>query len=165
MEKKKVGSQVKGNIGIAKNNLRVVCREMTYLLADTYLVYLKTQNCHWNVKGPHFVSLHRLFEQQYTELAEAIDEIAERLVALGSYVNASFLNFKKESRLQEIKSFLLAEKMIDELLSDHERIICFSRKLSLLAEKARDLATVDLMAKRIAVHEKSAWILRSLQCS
>jgi starvation-inducible DNA-binding protein len=140
---------------------KTLSTHLQHLLADTYAIYLKTQNFHWNVKGSHFFSLHLLFEKQYTEMAEAIDEIAERVQALGFYVEASFSLFQKNSCIPEVKKGSTAEKMVEQLLADHEVLIECARKIGELAEKEGDQATVDLIARRLGVHEKFSWFLKS----
>lgn len=137
-----------------------IAEELRHYLADSYSVYLKTQNFHWNVKGPNFFALHLMFEKQYEELAAAADEIAERIVALGFYVHASFSDFKKCCITEAFKP-IPAKKMIEQLVSDHEAVIFCARKIATLAEEEKDQATVDLMARRLGSHEKMAWMLRS----
>jgi starvation-inducible DNA-binding protein len=143
------------------HNRQAISDVLARLLADTYAVYLKTQNFHWNITGPEFFSLHILFEKQYTELSVAIDEIAERIRALGFYVEGSFEAFKKMSSIKDSDKVLSARDMIQLLLDGHEVLIRHARHLSALAEKENDPATVDLMGRRLNVHEKFAWMLRS----
>lgn len=128
------------------------------LLADTYAVYLQTQNCHWNLQGSYFYSLHKLLESQYEELAEAIDEIAERIRALGFFIDASFVGFQKKISIAEGDD---PKKKIPVLIQGHESIVSFARTLSQVAEKEGDFATVDLMGRRLNVHEKFVWMLKS----
>ncbi len=138
-----------------------IADELTHFLADTYILYLKTQNFHWNVKGPHFYSLHKMFEAQYLELATAIDEIAEQIRALGSYTPASFSQFTNLSSLKEATSAISAENMIQELLKDHETMVSHSTIIITKAQKAQDESTADILIQRQKAHEKTAWMLKS----
>lgn len=139
-----------------------VADELTHFLADTYAVYLKTQNFHWNVKGPLFAALHKLFEEQYQELAEAVDEIAERIRALGSNVPASFSHFSKLSSIkEELMTDISAEEMIKRLLADHETMAKQTTSIIKKTQQAEDEATTDMLIQRLRAHEKTAWMLRS----
>lgn len=131
------------------------------LLADTYTLYLKTQNFHWNVTGPHFHSLHRMFEEEYTELAGAVDEIAERIRALGVRAPASFTEFSKLTSISEETSTPNATDMVKKLLKDHESVIDHLQQLMPVAQEAGDEATLDLLITRTEIHQKTAWMLRS----
>src|SRR6266404_1348661 len=111
------------NIGMNATDCKEIADSLSQLLADTYTLYLKTQNFHWNVKGPHFYSLHKMFEEQYQELAAAVDEIAERIRALGSYTPASFSQFASLSSLKEATSEINADTIIQKLLKDHEAMM------------------------------------------
>lgn len=142
-------------------NTSQVTENLSHLLANTYAIALKTQNFHWNVTGPQFYSLHKLFEEQYDELIEATDEIAERIRALGKFAPASFSQFAKLSTIKDENSVPAATDMLKKLVKDHETIIEFIRDAIPHAEKAEDEATVDLLVTRIEVHEKTAWMLRS----
>lgn len=146
--------------GMTEQGRKKIADELNHYLADSYCVYLKTQNFHWNVKGPHFYALHLLFEKHYEELANAADEIAERIAALGFYVHASLSAFKK-CCIEEENKPIEAKKMIQQLVEDHEAVICCAREIATLAEEEKDQATVDLMARRLGSHEKMAWMLRS----
>lgn len=148
-------------LGIAKKALNEVIEEMSDFLADSYALYLKTQNFHWNVTGPEFFSLHLLFNKQYDELADAVDEIAERLRSLGAYVDATFSAFHKRSSIPESKKKISAKQMIKELLEGHEAISRMGRPLIPKFQELRDEATADLLIKRLGVHEKAAWMLRA----
>jgi len=148
------------NNGITEPSRMAISEGLSRFLADTYALYLKTQNFHWNVRGPEFYSLHLLFEKQYQDLAEAVDEIAERIVALGFYVDATFSAFQK-CCIKEVKKSIPPKKMIEQLVSDHEAVIRCAREIATLAEEEKDQATVDLMARRLGSHEKMAWMLRS----
>jgi starvation-inducible DNA-binding protein len=135
---------------------------LAHLLADTYTLYLKTQNFHWNVTGPHFHDLHLFFEAEYKLLADATDVIAERLRALGEFAPASFSKFLMLTSLQEAKHPLSAHQMIKELLHDHETIASHLSKLFETADKQGDQVTLDLFIERKNAHDKSAWMLRSM---
>lgn len=134
---------------------------LSHLLADTYVLYLKTQNFHWNVEGPNFIAYHKLFEEQYLALAGATDLIAERIRALGALAPASFKKFSMLTSLDEAGSHLSAEDMIKELLKDHETISKQFEKLFAAAQKCKDEATLDLYIERKREHDKIAWMLRS----
>ena len=136
--------------------------ELSTLLADTYILYLKTHNYHWNVTGPMFQTLHLMFETQYTELAQAVDTIAERIRALGVYAPGSYSQFSKLSSLQEETEVPKAMVMVENLTLDNEKVVRTARSILLTAEKAEDEATLDLITQRIQIHEKTAWMLRSL---
>jgi starvation-inducible DNA-binding protein len=131
------------------------------LLADSYTLYLKTHSYHWNVTGPMFTTLHTLFETQYTELALAVDEIAERIRALDAPSPGSYSQFSELSRVKEDTSVPKATDMIRNLVADMGTVVDTARNLVRAAEEAGDDATVDLGVRRIEVHEKAAWMLRS----
>jgi starvation-inducible DNA-binding protein len=153
---------MKLNIDIKDSDRQHLVTVLSGLLADTYLLYLKTQNFHWNVTGPHFHDLHLMFEDQYKLLADAVDEIAERIRALGGETPATFTQFLKLTSLQEPKiAQIKAQEMIRELLADHEKIIREAREWFDIAETASDDASADLFAERLREHEKLAWMLRS----
>jgi starvation-inducible DNA-binding protein len=134
---------------------------LSRLLADSYVLYLKTHNFHWNVKGPMFTTLHTLFETHYTELALAVDEIAERIRALGAIAPGSFSAFSKLAKVQEAEGVPKATEMIRELTDDQAKVTAAAKKVVELAEADGDDATADLGIKRIQVHEKNAWMLVS----
>ncbi|MCC2666333.1 MAG: ferritin-like domain protein DpsA family [Gammaproteobacteria bacterium] len=138
-----------------------VADELIHCLADTYLLYLKTQNFHWNVKGSQFYFLHKMFEEQYQALAIAVDDIAERIRALGCYTPASFSQFSNLSSLKEVTTELNAETMIEKLLQDHEIMIDHLTSIITKAQQAQDEGTADLLIQRLKEHEKTAWMLRS----
>jgi len=146
---------------IKKQHLQKVADELTHLLADTYTLYLKTQNFHWNVTGPLFPQLHLLFESQYQELADAVDVIAERIRALGCFAPATFSEFQKLSSLKEDKGSISARDMVKKLMKDHETVSHLLSTIFEKAEKANDQATIDLLTERMRVHDKTAWMLRS----
>jgi starvation-inducible DNA-binding protein len=134
---------------------------LSRLLADSYLLYLKTHNFHWNVKGPMFTTLHTLFMTQYTELALAIDEIAERIRALGAVAPGSFSAYSKLAQVQEAEGVPKAIEMIRDLAGDQAKVTSAAKKVVEMAEAAGDDATADLGIQRIQVHEKNAWMLES----
>lgn len=150
------------NTGIDAANRKVLAGKLGQLLADSYLLYLKTHNFHWNVTGPQFTSLHLLFEQFYTELATAVDEIAERIRALGHPAPGSYQQFRELSQLPEETGVPASGQMIEQLVAGQEIVIATARALVPLAEEANDDATADLATQRIQLHEKNAWMLRSL---
>ncbi|MFN2317884.1 MAG: Dps family protein [Gemmatimonadales bacterium] len=131
------------------------------LLADSYTLYTKSHNYHWNVTGPMFTTLHTLFEQQYTELATAIDEIAERIRSLGARAPGSFSEFVKLASVRDDTSSPAATKMIRNLLADQEAVAKSARLVVEAAEKVNDVASADLGTRRMDVHQKHAWMLRS----
>ncbi len=138
-----------------------IADELKHFLADTYALYLKTQNFHWNVKGADFYSLHKMFEAQYLELAEAVDEIAERLRAIGSYTPASFSQFAQLTSIEEEKNEITAKEMLQKLAKDHESMAQSSLHMIPKAQKAHDEGTADLLIQRSKIHEKTAWMLKS----
>ena len=135
--------------------------QASHVLADSYTLYLKTHNFHWNVTGPMFSTLHLLFETQYTELALAVDEIAERIRSIGHVAPGTYRQFAELSTVKELDSIPKATDMI-RILADDQRIVAESaRKLIGIAEEAGDQATADLMTRRVDVHEKNAWMLEA----
>jgi len=139
-----------------------VADSLAHLLADTYVLYLKTQNFHWNVTGPHFSEYHKLFEEQYQQLAGATDVIAERLRALDIIAPASFSQFLMLTSIKEAEGDLPAQSMIQKLLYDHELIAKQLTKMFVWAQKENDEVTLDLFIQRKTEHDKTAWMLRSL---
>lgn len=150
------------NIGINEVERREIAGELSKVLADSYTLYLKTHNFHWNVEGPQFQTLHLLFEQQYIELATAVDVIAERIRTLGYPAPGSYAAFSKLTSIPEEEGVPAAQEMIRQLVLGHEEIIRSSRNLLKIAENVSDAPTAGLMAERMQVHEKAAWMLRSL---
>jgi starvation-inducible DNA-binding protein len=132
------------------------------LLADTYTLYLKTQGFHWNVTGPRFYDLHKLFEEQYTELAAANDEIAERIRALGAKAPASYAEFKAFASVVEETGEPSAEEMLRQLLSDNRSAVRTAQRVVETAEAGGDVGSADLATQRIRSHEKAAWMLEAL---
>ena len=153
---------MKIDIGIAKDDRKRLADELGKLLADSYTLYLKTHNYHWNVTGPMFQTLHLMFEQQYTELAMAVDLVAERIRALGRPAPGSYVAFARLSSVSDSEELPRALEMVRELVTAHETVIRTARDVVKLAESATDQATADLGTQRLQVHEKTAWMLRSL---
>lgn len=134
---------------------------LTAALADSYALYLKTQNYHWNVEGPHFYALHKMFEEQYDDLASAIDEIAERIRGLGHKAPGTFAAFQKHTQITDGDNKAKATSMVDELHQDNQKIVKTLTDAMNAAQAANDESTADLMIARIQHHEKVAWMLRS----
>ncbi len=150
------------NIGINEQDRIATAGGLARLLADTYTLYLKTHNFHWNVKGPMFNTLHLMFEAQYTELATAVDEIAERIRALGVAAPGSYKQFSALTCIEEATGDLTAEQMIAQLVQDQESVVRTARSVFPEAENASDEPTADLLTQRMQSHEKTAWMLRSM---
>ena len=153
---------MKIDIGIPEEQRTSIVEGLGRLLADSYTLYLKTHNFHWNVTGPMFTTLHLLFEQQYTELATAVDLIAERIRSLGAPAPGSYRDFGRLSKVPEAEGVPAATDMLRALVSDHETVVRTARSVFPAAEKGGDEATADLLTQRLQVHEKTAWMLRSL---
>lgn len=150
------------NIGIGEQDRQDIANGLSKLLADTYTLYLKTHNFHWNVTGPMFQTLHLMFETQYTELALAVDLIAERIRSLGVYAPGTYKQFSALSSIKEEDGIPKAQDMIRLLVEGQESVVRTARSLYEVVEKANDEATADLLTQRIQLHEKTAWMLRSL---
>ena len=150
------------NIGIEPADREAIATGLNHLLADTYSLYLKTHSFHWNVTGPMFNTLHLMFEEQYTELALAVDVIAERVRALGARALGSYSAYAKLTKITEDNGVSSAREMIQELLEGQEVVIRNARSLYPVVQQADDEATADLLTQRIQLHEKTAWMLRSL---
>jgi starvation-inducible DNA-binding protein len=150
------------DIGITAEDRARLAQELSVLLADSYTLYLKTHYFHWNVTGPMFQTLHLMFEQHYTELALAVDTVAERIRALGHPAPGSYAAFSKLSNIKDTESVPPAKEMIALLVEGHETVVRTARKLTGVAEEAGDQATADLATQRLQLHEKTAWMLRSL---
>ncbi len=150
------------DIGIKPSDRKEIAKGVSKLLADTYTLYLKTHYFHWNVTGPMFNSLHLMFETQYTELAIAVDDIAERIRALDEYAPGTYSQFAKLSSIPESKDVPNATEMIKELVEGHEAVCRTARSVFPAANKADDEATADLLTQRLQIHEKTAWMLRSM---
>lgn len=150
------------DIGIPDKERKKIADGLSRLLADTYTLYLKTHNYHWNVEGPMFQTLHTMFETQYTELALAVDLIAERIRALGHYAPGSYAQYAKLSSISEETGVPAAQDMIKNLVKGNEAVSKTARELFPVVEKSSDEPTADLLTQRMQIHEKTAWMLRSL---
>lgn len=153
---------MKVNTGIAESARSEIAEGLSRLLADTYTLYLKTHGYHWNVTGPMFRSLHLMFEEQYMELRDAVDEIAERIRALGHLAPGSYSEFGKLSSVRDEDGAPEAAAMVERLVEGHEAVIGTAREVVKTAEAADDVATADLATQRINTHEKAAWMLRAM---
>jgi starvation-inducible DNA-binding protein len=154
--------EMKINIGIEESERREIAKGLSRLLADSYTLYLKTHNFHWNVTGPMFQTLHLMFETQYTELAEAVDLVAERIRALGFPAPGTYRDFLELSSIQEETTVPSATRMIELLVEGHEAVVRTARQMFTVVDRNQDEATADLLTQRMQVHEKTAWMLRSL---
>ena len=150
------------NNGISEKNGEVIVKGLSKILADSYTLYLKTHNFHWNVTGSMFQTLHLLFEKQYTELALAVDQIAERIRALGYFAPASYAQFSQLTSIKEETTHIDASAMIRQLIEGQEVVVRAARELFPVVDEAGDEATMDLLTQRMDIHEKNAWMLRSL---
>ena len=150
------------DIGIPEKERGVIAKGLSRLLADSYTLYLKTHNFHWNVTGPMFQTLHLMFETQYTELALAVDEIAERIRSLGVFAPGSYAEFARLTGIKESSGAVEDKEMIRQLIDGQETVIRTARTIFPDAEKGGDQATIDLLTRRLQLHEKTAWMLRSL---
>ncbi len=153
---------MKIDIGIKEADRKEIAQGLSHLLADTYTLYLKTHNFHWNVTGPMFQTLHLMFETQYNELALAVDLIAERIRTLGVPAPGTYQEFAQLTSIKEAKGVPTAREMIAQLVEGQEAVIRTARNVFPAAEKANDQPTADLLTQRMQVHEKTAWMLRSL---
>lgn len=148
--------------GLSEKDRQAIAEGLSRLLADTYTLYLKTHNFHWNVTGPMFNTLHLMFEEQYNELALAVDVIAERIRALGVYAPGSYRQYAELTTIDEETGVPAAEEMIAQLVKGQEAVVKTARSVFPLAEKAGDEPTADLLTQRMQIHEKTAWMLRSM---
>ncbi|MBW4447398.1 MAG: DNA starvation/stationary phase protection protein [Spirirestis rafaelensis WJT71-NPBG6] len=160
MQTQETGKNV--NIGIDDTSRAKIAEGLSRLLADTYTLYLKTHNFHWNVKGPMFQTLHLMFETQYTELALAVDLIAERIRALGYPAPGTYSEYAKLSSIAETPGVPKATDMIRLLVEGQEAVVRTARSIFPVVEEVNDEPTADLLTQRMQVHEKTAWMLRSL---
>ncbi len=154
--------KAKIDIGIDEKNRIEIANGLSRLLADTYTLYLKTHNFHWNVTGPMFQTLHTMFEGQYNELALAVDEIAERIRALGVKAPGTYSEFARLSSIKEPQGELNAQQMIAELVSGQEAVVRTARSIFPVVDESNDQPTADLLTRRMDAHEKTAWMLRSM---
>ena len=158
-------STIADSTSVQSSHAAQIAEGLSRVLADTYSIYLKTQNYHWNVKGPLFHTLHAMFEEQYTELALAIDEIAERIRAVGQPAPGSFSDFARLSNIQEETAFPAAEDMISNLIEDQATVVQTCKGIFPLVQQSGDEPTADLHIRRMQIHEKAAWMLSSLLAS
>lgn len=149
------------NIGIDDKARIDIAESLKHLLADTYTLYLQTHNFHWNVTGINFRELHLMFEEQYTELALAVDDVAERIRTLDVPAPATYKEFSKLSAIKEVEGVPSATEMVDLLTKGHEQVIRTARKVLALAQDAGDESTASLVSDRMREHEKVAWMLRA----
>ncbi len=161
-EMKRPGKAPEIEIGIDPSDRRAIADGLANVLADTYAIYVKTQSFHWNVTGPMFRTLHQMFDEQYHELANALDDIAERIRAVGQIAPGSFSQFAKLTSISEETGVPAAEEMVRQLVMGHEAVVRTARNVFTTSEEAGDQVTMDLLAERMQVHEKQAWMLRSL---
>jgi starvation-inducible DNA-binding protein len=153
---------MKIDIGIGEKPRRKIADGLAHFLADSYTLYLKTHNFHWNVTGPMFNTLHLMFEGQYTELSLAVDQIAERIRALGFPAPGTYAAYARLSSIKEEEGVPSATDMIKQLVQGQEAVTRTARGIFPLLEKVSDEPTADLLTQRMQVHEKTAWMLRSL---
>jgi len=149
-------------IGIDSEDRQTLVDGLSRVLADTYTLYLKTHHYHWNVTGPMFNSLHNMFEEQYTDLWNATDDIAERIRALGEFSPGTYAQFSELTSIEEDNGTPSAKRMIANLVKGHETLVRTARDVTIAAEKAEDQVSADLLTQRMAASEKTAWMLRSL---
>ena len=155
-------SNVAIDIGINESDRTAVAEGLKGLLADTYTLYLQTHNFHWNVTGPQFRDLHLMFEEHYTELAVAVDDVAERIRTLGVAAPGTYQSLAKFSKVDEVEGVPEASEMVAILTKSHEQVIKTCRNVLKLAQEADDESSVALISDRMRLHEKTAWMLRSL---
>lgn len=159
---KKSASQSAIDIGISDKKRKEIAEGLSRLLADSYTLYLATHNFHWNVTGPMFQTLHLMFQEQYTELWNSLDLIAERIRSLGHPAPGTYAQFAKLSSIDEPNGVPRATEMIHLLVEGHEAVAKTARSVFPITEEGSDEATADLLTQRLQVHEKTAWMLRSL---
>lgn len=153
---------MKFNIGISDSDRKKIAEGLSRLMADTYSLYLKTHGFHWNVTGPQFNTLHLMFEQQYNELFLAVDTIAERIRALGFPAPGSYMQLQKLTSIKDEPKVPSANNMLKQLVEGHECVIRTARELFPKASAAHDEGSADLLTQRMEIHEKTAWMLRSM---
>jgi starvation-inducible DNA-binding protein len=153
------------DIGISKASRTEISEGLKQLLADSYTLYLQTHNFHWNVTGLHFRELHLMFEEHYTELAIAVDDIAERIRALDVPAPGTYKEFSELSSIKEVDGVPDSLEMVELLTKGHEQVIKTSRKVLKIAQNADDESTAALVSDRMRVHEKTAWMLRATKKS
>lgn len=160
--KKETAGGTKIDIGIGESDRVKIAEGLAHLLADSYTLYLKTHNFHWNVTGPMFQTLHLMFETQYTELATAVDLIAERIRSLGVPAPGTYKEFAELTSIEESEGVPSATDMIRQLVEGQEAVVKTARSIFPRIEKAGDEVSADLLTQRMQLHEKNAWMLRSL---
>lgn len=153
---------MKMDIGITESNREAVATELKKLLADSYTLYLQTHNFHWNVTGVRFRDLHLMFEEHYTELATAVDEIAERIRSLGVFAPGTYRAFSAFSAIEPVENIPNAEEMVTTLMQNHEQIVRTCRNALAVAQEADDESSASLISDRMVIHEKTAWMLRAM---
>ncbi len=151
------------DIGISETHRISIAEGLKRLLADSYTLYLQTHNFHWNVTGPQFRELHLMYEEQYTELATAVDDIAERIRTLGIHAPGTYKAFAELSAIQEVDGVPSSDDMTKILLAGHEQVVRTSREVLLIAQNADDESSAALISDRMRIHEKTAWMLRAIQ--
>lgn len=161
-ESKGESSAMQIDIGINEKDRKDIAMQLSRVLADTYTLYLQTHNFHWNVTGPMFQTLHLMFETQYNELALAVDNIAERVRALGHLAPGTYAEFAELSSIKETRGDISSDKMIETLVRGQEAVVKTCRSMFELVDRAHDEPTADLLTQRMQLHEKTAWMLRSL---
>lgn len=162
---KKEAKAIKIDIGISHNDREKIVVGLSKLLADSYTLYLMTHNFHWNVTGPQFNSLHNMFMDQYTEQWNALDTIAERIRALGFPAPGTYKQFVKLTAIKEVEGVPKAEEMVSLLVNAHETVAKTARAIFPIVDEVNDQPTADLITQRLEIHEKTAWMLRSiLEC-
>lgn len=150
------------DIGIPEKQRQQVADKLKVLLADSYTLYLQTHNFHWNVTGPQFRELHLMFEEHYTELATAVDEIAERIRTLGVFAPGTYREFAELSHINETDDIPSGKDMVAILTEGHEQIVRTCREVLEVAQQANDESSASLVSDRMVLHEKTAWMLRSI---
>ena len=151
------------DIGIATQDRLDIATGLKRLLADSYTLYLQTHNFHWNVTGPQFRELHLMFEEHYTELAVAVDDIAERIRTLGVVAPGTYKAFASLSSIEEVEDVPTASDMVKILNKSHEQVVKTCREVLKLAQEGDDESTAALVSDRMRIHEKTAWMLRAMQ--
>ena len=152
---------MKAEIGLTEKNARAIAEVLNRLLADEHIVYTKTRNYHWNYEGDNFIEMHKFYEGQYEELAEMIDEVAERIRMIGHYAEGRLKDFLKLTNLEEEDYTTDQNEQVRNLTDDHQTIIRLLRNAIEKVDKLKDAGTVDLLTKIMEQHEKMAWMLRS----
>ncbi|BAZ45896.1 putative DNA-binding stress protein [Chondrocystis sp. NIES-4102] len=151
------------DIGIKEEDRIKIAQGLKNLLADSYTLYLQSHNFHWNVTGPQFRELHLMFEEHYTELATAVDEIAERIRTLDVAAPGTYKSFSELSSIKEVEGVPAAEEMVKILTEGHQQVVKTCREVLSTAQEANDESTASLVSDRMRIHEKTAWMLRALK--